>query len=188
MAVKGIAGSSAVGVLGAAADVMGQATEQSQAKQFSSLVKQMQAKSALSVGKTASEHTGSVASSQIARNHRLTGDYTQGFVGAFTSEADKSARPVGLAAAARTRTGGTPVIDKTSDLYAQSMELENYFVKAVLSSMRATVQKTSFVGKDNEAARKMYDDMMWDNVSEAVTRNASFGLADQIYIELSGQR
>ena len=184
MAVKGIAASSAVGVLGSAKAVMDKAAAQGEAQGFASLVKQMQAKSALALG----ENTGSVSSNQIARNHRLTGDYTQGFAGSFTSEADKRARPVGLAAAARSKTGAPLVIDKTSELYEQSMELENYFVKAVLSAMRATVHKTSFVGKDNEAARKMYDDMMWDNVSEAVTRTSSLGLADQIYIELSGQR
>ena len=184
MAVKGIAGSSAVGVLGSAAAVMDSAASQSEAQQFAALVKQMQAKSALSLG----ESTGSISSSQIARNHRLTGDYTQGFAGSFTAEADKRAAPQGFARDCRTRTGSVPVIDKTSELYEQSMEMENYFVKAVLSAMRSTVHKTSFVGKDNEAARKMYDDMMWDNVSEAVTRSSSLGLADQIYIELSGQR
>ena len=183
MAVKGIAGSSAVGVLGASSAVMEQAAGQREARGFASLVKQMQAKSALALA----ESTGSVSSSQIARNHRLTGDYTQGFAGSFTAEADKRAAPQGFARETRTRTGSVPVIDKTSELYEQSMELENYFVKAVLSAMRATVHKTSFVGKDNEAARKMYDDMMWDNVSEAVTRSSSLGLADQIYIELSGQ-
>ena len=188
MAVKGIAGSSAVGVLGSAAAVMDSAASQSEAAGFAALVKQMQAKSALALGETTGENTGSVSSSQIARNHRLTGDYTQGFAGTFTAEADKRAAPQGFARDSRTRTGSVPVIDKTSELYEQSMELENYFVKAVLSAMRSTVHKTSFVGKDNEAARKMYDDMMWDNVSEAVTRSSSLGLADQIYIELSGQR
>ena len=184
MAVKGIAASSATGVLGSANAVMEQAAGQRDAESFASLVKQMQARSALELG----ESTGSVSSSQIARNRRLTGDYTQGFAGTFTSEADKRAAPQGFARDCRTRSGSVPVIDKTSELYEQSMELENYFVKAVLSAMRATVHKTSFVGKDNEAARKMYDDMMWDNVAEAVTRASSLGLADQIYIELSAQR
>ena len=115
-------------------------------------------------------------------------DYTQGFYGAFTSDSDKSARPQGFAANSKTSSGKTPVIDKTSELYAQSMEMENYMVKMMLSSMRNTVQKTCLAGKDNEYARKMYDDMMYDNMAESITKNASLGLADQIYIELSGQR
>jgi flagellar protein FlgJ len=61
-------------------------------------------------------------------------------------------------------------------------------VKTMLSSMRQTIQHESLAGKDNEYARKMYDDMMYDNVAESITKNASFGLADEIYIELSGQR
>ncbi len=68
------------------------------------------------------------------------------------------------------------------------MEMENYMVKMMLSSMRNTVQKTCLAGKDNEYARKMYDDMMYDNMAESITKNASLGLADQIYIEFSGQR
>ena len=68
------------------------------------------------------------------------------------------------------------------------MELENYLVKMMLSSARKTVQKTSLFGKENDYAREMYEDMMYDNYAESLTKNANFGLADQIYIELSGQR
>ena len=60
-------------------------------------------------------------------------------------------------------------------------------VKMMLSSMRESVQHTS-LSEGNDYARKMYDDMMYDNLAESMTKNAGFGLADQIYIELSGQR
>ncbi|MBQ3686363.1 MAG: rod-binding protein, partial [Treponema sp.] len=33
-----------------------------------------------------------------------------------------------------------------------------------------------------------YEDMLYDNYAEALTKDAGFGLADQIYIELSGQK
>ena len=46
---------------------------------------------------------------------------------------------------------------------------------------------TSMFGK-NDYARDMYEDMMYDNYAESLTKNSHFGLADQIYIELSGQR
>jgi flagellar protein FlgJ len=188
MAVNGISGSAITGTLGDANAVSEATAMQEDAKKFSSLVKEMQKKTALSLaeGKNPSE-TG-ISSGQISRNHRLNGDYTQGFYGAFTSESDKTARPRGFAGSSRTKDGKTPVIDKTSDLYAQSLELENYMVKTMLSSMRQTIQHESLAGKDNEYARKMYDDMMYDNVAESITKNASFGLADEIYIELSGQR
>ena len=129
-----------------------------------------------------------VASSQISSTRRLTGDYTQGFAGTYTSEKDKHAEPQGLAAATRTKKGEKPVIDRTSALYEQSMELENYMVKMMLSSARKTIQKSDLLGKENSYARDMYEDMLYDNYAEALTKNASLGLADQIYIELSGQR
>ncbi len=141
-----------------------------------------------SVKKSSDKNVPSVASSQISTNHRLNGDYTKGFAGTYTNEKDKTAKPVGIASSYKSTKGKQPVIDKTSELYEQSMELENYLVKMMLSSARKTVQKTSLFGKENDYAREMYEDMMYDNYAESLTKNANFGLADQIYIELSGQR
>ncbi|MBQ1832676.1 MAG: rod-binding protein, partial [Treponema sp.] len=73
-------------------------------------------------------------------------------------------------------------------LYAQSKEMENYLVKMMLSSMRDTIHHESMFGEENEFARGMYEDMMYDNYAEALTKTSHFGLADQIYLELSGQR
>lgn len=187
MAVNGISGSGITGTLDNGQNASQTAMLQGEARKFASLVREMQDKAALGLADSSPSHSG-VSSSQIARNHRLNGDYTQGFYGAFASEADKAARPQGFAAGIRTKNGAVPVIDKTSELYAQSMEMENYMVKMMLSSMRSSIQHTSLAGTDNEYARKMYDDMMYDNMAESITKNASLGLADQIYIELSGQR
>lgn len=178
-------GESAVNRGGGVSSALTQAELSRDANEFSALVKEMQNRTALNLSGSLS--LSGLSSSEVRRGSRLNGDYTQGFSGAFTSESDKHARPSGLASQTRTKDGGTPVIDKTSELYEQSLELENYFVKILLSSARATVQKSSLAGSENEYARNMYEDMMWDNISEAVTKNASFGLADQIYIELSGQ-
>lgn len=187
MGVKGISGLAVTGTLGDANIAKESSTLQKEATKFADLIKDMQRNTALSIAEKKEGSISGVSSTQIAKNHRLNGDYTQGFYGTFTSEADKNAKPKGLAATTKTSNGKTPTIDKTSDLYAQSMELENYMVKMMLSSMRNTIQKTSLSGENNEYARKMYDDMMYDNMAEAMTKNSSFGLADQIYIELSGQ-
>ncbi|MGN0728787.1 rod-binding protein [Treponema sp.] len=186
MAVNGISGTGITGTLSNGSAALDSASFQKDAEKFSSLVRRMQDKVALEIseGKTVS----GVSSSQIAKNHRLNGDYTQGFHDVFTSEADKTAKPKGFAAGTKTSSGKTPVIDKTSELYAQSMEMENYMVKIMLSSMRSTIQKSGLSGTENEYARRLYDDMMYDNMAESITKNASLGLADQIYIELSGQR
>ena len=133
------------------------------------------------------ENAETVSSSSYAKNHKLNGDYTRGFYGLYTSEADKSSKPRGFAANSAGKNGKKAVIDRTSDLYAQSMEMENYIVKMMLTSMRKTIQHTSLTGSDNDYARNMYEDMMYDNVSESITKNAGLGLADQIYLELSGK-
>ncbi|MBQ5492188.1 MAG: rod-binding protein [Treponema sp.] len=129
-----------------------------------------------------------VSSSQINTNHHLNGDYTQGFHGTYTREEDKTALPQGAAANASNGKGKTPVIDRTSELYEQSMELENYLVKTMLSSMRSSLGNNGFWGGEKSYAQTMYEDMLYDNYSEELTKTAGFGLADQIYIELSGQR
>lgn len=123
-----------------------------------------------------------ISSSEINSTRKLNGDYTQGFHNAFTSEADRHAKPSG--AAASSKAGKT--IDKTSALYEQAMELENYFVKEMLSSMRKTISRTNLMGGEKDYAQEMYEDMLYDNYSEALTKSAGFGLADQIYLELTG--
>ncbi|MCQ2981780.1 MAG: rod-binding protein [Treponemataceae bacterium] len=111
---------------------------------------------------------------------KLNGDYTSGFAGTFTSESDKAAKPQG--AAAGNAQGQT--IDRTSKLYEQAMELENYFVKIMLSSMKNTMSSSTIYGEKSYATQ-MYEDMMFDELSVSLTKNAGFGLADQIYLELN---
>ena len=120
-----------------------------------------------------SEGRGTVSSDQIAEKGRLNGEYTTGFAGAFTSDADKSAHPTGAAA----NQANIHVQPKTID---KSMELENYFVKQMLSEMRKTVHRSG----DTDFARQTYEDMLYDEYSTAMTKNAGFGLADQIYLSL----
>lgn len=127
---------------------------------------------------------GNVASSQIAQSGRLNGEYTSGFDGSFTSEADKTALPTG-AAANSSKIVPNKTIDRTSDLYEKSLELESYFVKMMLSSMRSTLSGTSINGEEKSYAQNMYEDMLYDELAVSMTKNAGFGLADQIYLELS---
>ncbi len=108
----------------------------------------------------------------------ISGDYLQPFDIPSSLVSEKS--PVGAAA----NSGQTGSVDRTSRLYAQALELESYFVKIMISSMRNTIQKSGFSGEDNFASR-MYEDMLYDQFSRTVTKNAGFGLADQIYLQLS---
>jgi flagellar protein FlgJ len=128
-----------------------------------------------------------VSSAQIGTSGRLNGDYTQGFHGAYTSEADKHARPEGAAANSSNGKGKQKTIDKTSKLYEEALELENYFVKEMLSSMRKTISKSNLLGSEDDYAQNTYEDMLYDNYAEELTKNSHFGLADQIYLQLDTQ-
>lgn len=192
MAVNGITGLGITGTLGNSSAIMQQTKTQNESNKFENLLKKMQANQANLENNNSTEKSSSnigISSSQILQNNRLNGDYIRGFYGIYTNEADKNASPQGFAAnSLKSNSGKKIVIDKTSELYAQSMEMENYMVKMMLSSMRNTISRTNLSGEENSYARNMYEDMMYDNLSESITKNAGFGLADQIYIQLSGQR
>lgn len=100
----------------------------------------------------------------------------------FKTTNDAHSNPVGAAANQANSHVEQKKIDRTSKLYEKSMELENYFVKQVLSSMRKTVSKSAYGG--NGMAGEMYEDMLFDEYSINMTKNAGFGLADQIYLSL----
>ena len=177
MAVNGISGMGITGTLSDGSFANKAAQAQAEHKNFMNLVNEMTARA-----------SSGVSSSQVLSGSRVNGDYKQGFHGTYTGEKDKSAKPQGFAANTTNSKGKTPVIDRTSTLYEQSMEMENYLVKNMLSSMRKTIQHSSLFGEENDYAREMYEDMMYDNYAEQLTKTAGLGLADQIYIELSGQR
>ena len=172
----GMYGNSAVITGGASASEAAQL--QGEIGKFQSLLDSMKASS------SQPNMQGNVASSQIAQSGRLNGEYTSGFDGSFTSEADKAALPTG-AAANSSKIVPNKTIDRTSDLYEKSLELESYFVKMMLSSMRSTLSGTSINGEEKSYAQNMYEDMLYDELAVSMTKNAGFGLADQIYLELS---
>lgn len=124
----------------------------------------------------------SVSSSQVLPEGRLNGDYGTGFARTFNSAADKNSQPVGAAANQANPNVKTQTIDRTSKLYEKSLELESYFVKMMVSQMRKTVVKA---GGESDFASKMYEDMLFDEYSTAMTKNAGFGFADQMYLQLA---
>ncbi len=125
-----------------------------------------------------------LSSSEVIQSGRLGGDYTTGFAGKFTAESDKTARPQGAAANSASAVTANKTIDKTSKLYESAMELESYFVKIMLSSMRNTLSGSGITG-EKSFATGMYEDMLYDEIAVSMTKNSGFGLADQIYLELA---
>ena len=122
-----------------------------------------------------------ISSNMIAENGRINGDWRSGFSGLYTAESDKNSLPVGAAANSSSHSADKK-IDRTSKLYEKSLELESYFVKILVSSMRKTVLKS---GGESSYAQSMYEDMMYDEYTTSLTKHAHFGLADQIYMELA---
>ncbi len=138
---------------------------------------------AKSLAKSESGMTGrNLSSSQVAYDGRLNGDYTSGFSGVYTSESDKNSSPKGAAANQANPHVQSGKIDRTSKLYEKSLEMESYVVKMMLSSMRKTVMKAE---QTNDYAKSMYEDMLYDEYATLMTKNAGFGLADQMYLQLS---
>ena len=132
----------------------------------------------------AGNNSADVSSSEVIQSGRLSGDYTSGFAGTYNAESDKTARPQGAAANSANAVTANKTIDRTSKLYESAMELESYFVKIMLSSMRNTLSGTSITG-EKSFATGMYEDMLYDEIATTMTKNAGFGLADQIYLELA---
>lgn len=128
------------------------------------------------------EKKSTISSSQILPEGKLNGDISSDFSGAFKNKADKLANPVGAAANQANSHVQSKKIDKTSKLYEKSLELESYFVKQVISSMRKTVSKSALGGEN--FGGQMYEDMLFDEYATSMTKNAGFGLADQIYLSL----
>ncbi len=160
--------------------------EKNDADDFRALVEHMQraADTRTSVPET-------VSSSQITPDGRLPGDFISSMSSSDHSPADRSSPPTGAAAnsgAVTPEHAKKQSIDRTSALYEKSLELESYFVKIMLSSMRSTVMKSGLTGESNSYAREMYEDMMYDELAVSMTKNAGFGLADQVYLQLSGQK
>ncbi|MCQ2610193.1 MAG: rod-binding protein [Treponema sp.] len=147
------------------ATMMNHVKEQAHKNRFDDLIKQAQ---------------GSVSSEQVAKDGKLNGDVKTGFSGTYSLESDKTAVPSGMAA--RNAAIGGKTIDKTSQLYEKSMELESFFVKMMMDSMRKTLPKHE---GGNSFAQNMYEDMLYDEYTTALTKNAGFGIADSIYLELS---
>lgn len=135
------------------------------------------------LNKLQTKNNSTLSSSQIIQDGKINGDYKSDFHGTFSSESDKKSLPKGAASNQASVHGENRLIDRTSKLYEKSMELENFFVKQVLQSMRNTVKKTSL--GNNDFASKMYEDMLYDEYSVSLTKNAGLGLADQIYLELN---
>ncbi len=161
-----------IGTMTQSSAMIQNALHKNQSSKFADLLKTAQKKEAADYSHISSE--------QVLPEGRLNGDFKTGFDKTFTHAADKSASPQGAAANGAIRPSDKK-IDKTSKLYEKSMELESFFVKMMVDSMRKTVHSST----QDSFAKSMYQDMLYDEYTTSLTKQAGFGLADQIYLELA---
>ena len=79
-----------------------------------------------------------------------------------------------------------PEVVRDKELFEAALELEGILVQNLVRSMRNTVQRTNLI--DTGFAGEIYEDMLFDEYSRIITRNAGFGFAELVYRELTGQR
>ncbi len=161
------------------------ATQKSAPKQaFSAMLEQLKSEAATTQTLANPASTAPRGVSQSLPSVHLNGDYIRSMVDSSTRPAETKAQPQGAGSrsfqARDTQLAHT--IDKSSKLYEQSLELESFFVKIMIDSMRKTLSNSTLAGEQSFAG-KMYHDMMYDQMSRDVTKNAGFGLADQIYLQ-----
>ena len=159
------------------------ALHKNQSSKFADLLQAAQKKEAAAsfgLANNSGANYSHISSEQVLKEGRLNGDFKTGFDKTFTHAADKNAAPQGAAANGAVRSSNK-TIDKTSKLYEKSMEMESFFVKMMVDSMRKTVHSST----QDSFAKSMYQDMLYDEYTTSLTKTAGFGLADQIYLELA---
>lgn len=82
------------------------------------------------------------------------------------------------------RIADTAKIDKKSELYKQCQDFESIFVKMMLTEMQKTVDKSSDLTSGGYG-EEVFQDLLNDEYSKSMSKSADFGLADQLYRQLS---
>ena len=72
---------------------------------------------------------------------------------------------------------------KDDKLYETCQDFEAIFIKQMLNSMRQTVNKTGLL--DGGMAEDVFEDMLYDEYSKLMAKNANLGLTDLLYKQLS---
>ncbi|MGO8693645.1 MAG: rod-binding protein [Rectinemataceae bacterium] len=81
------------------------------------------------------------------------------------------------------RIADTTAINKKSQLYKECEQFEAIFAKMMLTEMRKTVDKNGLVS--GGWAEDIYQDMLDDQYSSTLSKSADFGIADELYRQLS---
>lgn len=64
-------------------------------------------------------------------------------------------------------------------------DFEAFFLSSLMKAMRKTVQKTNLFGADS--AQQTFEEMMDTEISKAVAKTSSMGIADALYKQLKNE-
>jgi flagellar protein FlgJ len=101
-----------------------------------------------------------------------------------SSAAKVASQGRGAAAKASGSAHGSAAIDRKSKLYEQCEEFESIFLKMMIKEMRHSVDKSNSMFSGGWA-EDIYTDMLDDEYSKSMAKNAGFDLADQLYRQLA---
>ena len=68
-------------------------------------------------------------------------------------------------------------------IYNASVEFESLFVNKMLKEMRKSIHKSGLI--EGGYAEEIFEDMLYDEYSKMVSGNTRFGLAEQIYNQMT---
>ncbi len=77
------------------------------------------------------------------------------------------------------------LVKKDDKLYEACQDFEAIFIKQMLNSMRKTVNKTGLL--EGGMAEDVFEDMLYDEYSKLMAKNAKLGLTDLLYKQLSNK-
>ena len=80
--------------------------------------------------------------------------------------------------------GASAKVDKESALYKACEDFQSLFIKQMLDTMRKTVDKSGSLIQQNEG-EKVFEDMLYDEYSKKMSKNAGFDLADNLYRQMA---
>ena len=80
-------------------------------------------------------------------------------------------------------TANTTITDKNDKLKETCSDFQAIFVKQMLDSMRKTVNKSGLL--EGGQAEEIFEDMLYDEYAQSISKNGDIGLDDMLYKQLS---
>ncbi len=78
------------------------------------------------------------------------------------------------------------IVDKNSELYKACQDFESLFIKQMLDVMRKTIHRENDL-LNGGLSQDVFEGMLYDEYSKKMAQTAGFGLAENIYRQVSSK-